>query len=61
MNIYDFLVSVGEETAANFKNVFHDLDALFVVLLPFAFLMAGVVTIFDALRSRRRRDEKGEK
>ena len=60
MNIYDYLVSLGEQTAANLGNVFHDFGALLVVLIPFAFLMAGVVTIFDALRTRRRKDENKE-
>lgn len=31
MNLYDLLVSFGEETAQSLKGVFHDIGALMIV------------------------------
>ena len=47
MNIYDYLVSLGEQTAESFGPLFHDIGSLMIVFFPFAFILAFIFTVID--------------
>ena len=55
MNVYDYLVSLGEQTAQNLKGAFHDIGSLMIVFLPVAVILSFVVAVIDFGRDRRKK------
>ena len=55
MSVYDYLVSLGEQTAQNIKGIFHDIGSLMIVFFPVCVILGIVVTVIDFGKNRRKK------
>ena len=54
MNMYDYLVSIGEQTAKDLEVLMHDFGSLLLVFFPVIFMLSFVFVVIDHFKGGRK-------
>ena len=54
MNAYDYLVSIGEQTAKTLEVLMHDIGSLFLVFFPVILILSIVCSVIDHYKGGRK-------